>query len=159
MPLLKWTQIVGSIRNSFESLLKPLIRFCHEVALNDLLSKNDTTDFNMVDRAGWYPIHAAIVIANIEILNKLLQNGANPNLHVKDVPSPLCRAIFEGKEQIVTFLIENGADVNMVDGQDWTPITMAIDKGNMEMIKVLCQNGANLNLSPSRYVLQLQAEL
>ena len=114
--LLIWTQIVGSIRNSVTSLKKSLDRKWHEAKLSDLLSKIDNTDFNQVDQTGWYPIHRAIVLANMEILKKLLQNGANPNLNVKDVPSPLCRAIFEGKEQIVTFLIENGADLNMVDG-------------------------------------------
>ena len=106
------------------------------------LSKNDTTDFNMVDRAGWFPIHAAIVVANIEILKKLFQKGANPNLNVKGYLSPLCKAILEGKEDIVTFLIENGADVNMVDGQDCTPVTLAIFRENIEILKTLLQKGA-----------------
>ena len=100
-PLLKWPQIIGSIRNSFGSLLNSLERICHEVALNDLLSKNDNTDFNMVDQAGWYPIHAAIVLGNIEIFKTLLQKGANPNLNVKDYHSPLCKAILERKKKLL----------------------------------------------------------
>ena len=130
-PLLKWTQIVGSIRNGFGSLLQSMDRNWHEAKLSDLLSKIDNTDFNMVDQTGWYPIHRAIVIANIEILKKLLQKGANPNLNVKGYFSPLCKAILEGKDEIVTFLIENGADVNMVDGSNWTPINMAINRVNI----------------------------
>ena len=59
--LLIWTHIVGSIGNSFESLKKSLDIICNEAAINDLLSKHDDTDFNKVDQAGWYPIHAAIV--------------------------------------------------------------------------------------------------
>ena len=111
-----WTHIESLIRNSLDFLKKSLDRICHESALNDLLSKTDDTDFNKVDPIGWYPIHRAIVLGNIEIFKKLLQNGANQNLHVKGYFSPLCKAIFEEKEEIVTFLIENGADVNMVDG-------------------------------------------
>ena len=129
--LLKWT--VDSIRNSLKSLKDSLDRNWHERKLSDLLSKNDNTDFNKVDQTGWYPMHRAIMLANIEILKKLLQKGANPNLNVKGYFSPLCKAIFEGKEQIVTFLIENGADVNMVDGQDCAPITMAIFRENIEI--------------------------
>ena len=141
-PLLKWNQIVGSIRNGFKSLKDSWDRNCHEAKLSDLLSKIDNTDFNKVDQTGWYPMHRAIMLANIEILKKLLQNGANPNLNVKGYFSPLCKAILEGKDEIVTFLIENGADVNMVDGQDCTPITLAIFRENIEILKTLLQKGA-----------------
>ena len=140
-PLLKWTQI-GSIRNSFKSLKDSWDRNCHEAELDYLLSKSEHNDFNIVDWEGWYPLHRAIMLANIEILKKLLQKGANPNLNVKGYLSPLCKAILEGKEDIVTFLIENGADVNMVDGQDCTPVTLAIFRENIEILKTLLQKGA-----------------
>ena len=109
------------------------------------LSKNDTTDFNMVDRAGWFPIHAAIVVANIEILKKLFQKGANPNLNVRGYHSPLCKAILEEKDEIVTFLIENGADVNMVEGQNFPPITIAIYREYIDILENLIEKGGNLD--------------
>ena len=86
-----WTKIVCSIRNSFKSLKK--FWNSHEAELKDLLSKDDNTDFNHVDQAGWYPIHRGIMLANIEILRKLLQKGTNPNLNVKGYSSPLCKAL------------------------------------------------------------------
>ena len=71
-PLLKWNQIVGSIRNGFKSLKDSWDRNCHEAELDYLLSKCEHTDFNIVDWEGWYPLHRAIMLANIEILKKLL---------------------------------------------------------------------------------------
>ena len=135
-----WTKIVCSIRNSFKSLKK--FWNSHEAELKDLLSKDGNTNFNQADQAGWYPIHRGIMLANIEMLRKLLQKGTNPNLNVKGYSSPLCKAILEGKDEIVTFLIENGADVNMVDGQDCTPVTLAIFRENIEILKTLLQKGA-----------------
>ena len=140
--LVMWNQIVISFGNRFKSIQKFAKSCYHQAVLEEMLSKNDDTDFNKVDQAGWYPINRAIALANIEIIKKLLQKGANPNLNVKDYHSPLCKAILEGKEGIVTFLIENGADVNMVDGQDCTPVTLAIFRENIEILKTLLQKGA-----------------
>ena len=101
-----WNQIVISFGNRFKSIQKFAKSCYHQAVLEEMLSKNDDTDFNQIDQAGWFPLHRAIVLANIEIIKKLLQNGANPNLNAKDILSPLCKAILEGKGEIVTFLIE-----------------------------------------------------
>ena len=104
-----WTQIVCLIRNSFEFLKK--VYNSHEAELKDLLSKDDNTDFNHVDQAGWYPIHRAIVLANIEILKNLLERGANPSLKINGYLSPLCKAILYEKEEIVTHLLSLDLDI------------------------------------------------
>ena len=141
-----WNQVGSSIRNGFKSVQRYVDLSFHQSALEELLSKNDDTDFNQIDQEGYYPFERAIVLGNFEIFKKLLQKGANPNLNVKGYHSPLCQAIFEEKEDIVSFLIENGADVNMVDGQNWTPITMAINRENIEILRILIQNNADVNM-------------
>ena len=110
-PLLKWNQIVGSIRNGFKALKNSWDRNCHEAKLSDLLSKNDNTDFNKVDQTGWYPMHRAIMLANIEILKNLLERGANPSLKINGYLSPLCKAILYEKEEIVTHLLSLDLDI------------------------------------------------
>ena len=139
-----WNQIKSFFKQRFKSLQKCVLLRHHKAKLKALFTKNDFTDINRIDSLGWSPMHRAIVLADIEILEKLIQNGANPNLSVNG--SPLCKAIFEGNEAIVVFLIENGADVNLVDGKYWTPLKMAIKKIDIQILKILLQNGASPNM-------------
>ena len=47
--------------------------------LQELL-KNDHTKINTLNKDGFAPLHIAIIKGNIEIINLLLLNGANPNI-------------------------------------------------------------------------------
>ena len=97
----------------------------------------------MLDGLNWTPITMGICKGNIEIIKKLLHNGANLNLNLESCHSPLNEAINEDNIEIVTFLIENGADVNLIDSGLWTPLTFAINKGDLEIVRTLLQKGAN----------------
>ena len=112
--LVMWNQIVSSFGNRFKSIQKFVKSCYHQAVLEEMLSKNDDTDFNKVDQAGWYPIHRAIVLANIEILKNLLERGANPSLKINGYLSPLCKAILYEKEEIGTYLLSLDLDISNV---------------------------------------------
>ena len=71
--LVMWNQIVSSFGNRFKSIQKFVKSCYHQAVLEEMLSKNDDTDFNQIDQAGWFPLHRAIVLANIAIVKKLLK--------------------------------------------------------------------------------------
>lgn len=73
---------------------------------------------------------------NIEMVNFLLDNGADPNGVLDDKESllPLQLAVREGKISVVRALIEHGADVDRQNDEGWTVLHEAAKWGNDEVV-------------------------
>jgi hypothetical protein len=86
-----------------------------------------------------------------EIVELLLQNGANPNVMDIMNQTPLHIAVDNWYNDIAILLIENGADPNGRDFHQKRPLDIAIDRNNEEMIEYLYSrtndpnNYANMN--------------
>ena len=83
------------------------------------------------------PICIACEIENREVMQFLLDNGANIN----EGYSVKYACIKENVEAL-KFLIEKGASVHK-----GKPLVTAIDKRNLEMVKLLVEHGADVNMS------------
>ncbi len=104
---------------------------------------------------GAYPLHLAVVKGNKEIVQILLDNGAQIDLKAKnkDEATPLHWAAFFGQKDMVTLLIKAGAPINTLDGNHATPVDSVVyvwrlsqdDEGKakhlMEIITILKANG------------------
>ena len=104
---------------------------------------------------GAYPIHLAIVKGNKEIVQILLDSGAQIDLKAKnkDEATPLHWAAFFGQKDIVSLLIESGAPINILDANHNTPLDAVVwvwklkqedekeAKRLMEIITILKANG------------------
>lgn len=112
---------------------------------------------------------SAAVQGSPELLQLLLERGANPNGHPSDSFSPLCMAAMSGKHQNVEVLVKGGAtnlgplsiaaalgdldqvrerlhagdDVNQTDPAGLTPLTFAVRRGHPEVARLLLEKGAN----------------
>jgi hypothetical protein len=74
--------------------------------------------------AGASPLHLAIVVGNEEIIQLLLDNGANINSRAMDRPggTPLQWAAFWTKRGLVELLVNAGANINSKDNNGCTPL-------------------------------------
>lgn len=95
------------------------------------------------------PLLAAIQSQNTNIVNVLLNRGANPNLQV-DGRLPLIEAVKKQNTGIVALLLNKGADVNKPYGEI-TPLVAAIkqdDPIEIDIVRLLLDKGADPNLMP-----------
>lgn len=99
---------------------------------------------------GGTPLYHAIRNENVEMVDLLLNKGANVNVQLKDGTSVLHVAIKSGNEEIIKRLLNRDTDVNAKmnkssSDRDLTPILQATENNLIEIIKILIKKGANIN--------------
>jgi hypothetical protein len=114
----------------------------------ELLKKNETYKIgvNSKDQFGYSPIIVAIESKNNEILQKLLDLGANIReehpIFKKLTLHTAC--YYENLEAVKILIAKDKSLVNEQSGVDgWTPLEDATLKSNTEIVKILLENGAN----------------
>jgi ankyrin repeat protein len=109
---------------------------------------NDSTYINSRDYIRNTPLLTAIGFGNLELVEFLLQHGADPNVPVDDVYTCLLLAVESddsASAAIVEQLIKAGADIRKTGTNGWTPLHMAANCGHIEKAKILIQAGAEVN--------------
>ncbi|XP_054758776.2 ankyrin repeat domain-containing protein 39-like [Lytechinus pictus] len=93
---------------------------------------------NSVDKSGYTALHYACRNGHKDIVSKLLQHGADPNLQTRSGrASPLHRAAYGGHVDIVSQLLRAKSDATLVDSDSKTALHKAAEQGNTEICKVL----------------------
>ena len=90
-------------------------------------------------------LHTASAEGNIEIVQSLLDGGADVNDRNEFHQTALLMALWEKKFEVARLLIKYGADVNFPNGVGWTPLQVAAQDGNSEIVHVLLDHGADVN--------------
>lgn len=80
---------------------------------------------------------------NYDILEFLINNGANINLVDSQYGSALHKAVFIVDYLLIEYLLNRGANINVVDNDGETPIYWAIRCGNEEMVEFLLSHNAD----------------
>lgn len=101
------------------------------------------------------PIHIAAEFGYIEIIEALIENGADINIKGRYDYTALHEACQSDKIDIVKILIKNGADVNIKNDIEQTALYYALEYSNEEIADILIKNGANLGLEPNHNVQRL----
>lgn len=114
-------------------------------------------DINERDSSGMAAIHFAVFKGHIELVEMLLDNGAEVNIAVKssraklrlNVPlhefSPLHIAAHLNEPEIAGLLIALGADVNQRTDAGESPLHLAVRRGNDQLVELLIANGAHVD--------------
>lgn len=94
-----------------------------------------------------YPIHAAVITNQLDVVELLFLNGANPDQTTKDMSvTPLIIAAYQGNYEMVQKLVENGADINHQTKSGVTALHFAANKNHMNIVYFLRFSKANLML-------------
>ncbi|WP_288680954.1 ankyrin repeat domain-containing protein [uncultured Brachyspira sp.] len=102
------------------------------------------------------PIHIAARFSYKEIVEALIENGADINIKGHFGYTALHEACRKNNIDIVNILIKNGADLNIKSGRyGFMPLYLACENNYEEIIDILIKNGANLGLEPNHKVLRL----
>jgi len=92
------------------------------------------------------PLMMASSKGKIDVVQLLLEKGANPNICDGVGDSALLYAISKGDDSIVKLLLDNGADVNVISQFGYTPLILASTLSHFNIVKLLLEYGANVNL-------------
>ncbi|MGI2028391.1 ankyrin repeat domain-containing protein [Endozoicomonas acroporae] len=93
------------------------------------------------------PLHVAAARGRSDIVNGLLEHGANANACTKDGITALHCAAGKGDEETIRHLVKHGADVNALTTADYpeTPLQLAVLNGHEVAIMALIDCGADIN--------------
>lgn len=100
-------------------------------------------------KAGW-PLHAAAAQGHLDVLQELLDRGANVNTIVInedfDEGTALQAACKYGHTEIVELLLKHGADPNLGGGELAYPLVAATFGGEEKITELLLESGAKVNV-------------
>ncbi len=82
---------------------------------------------------------------NKNIISLLLEKGANPNLDLPNIETPLRFAVAKKDKDVISLLTEKNADINFVDSKKQTPLHRAILDESENMVNFLLEKGAEIN--------------
>jgi ankyrin repeat protein len=115
------------------------------------LAAEDTELIGSYSPDGFTPIGLAAFFGRKDVLDFLLQHGADPNAASKNQMrvTPLHSAVAHRDPEIATAMVEsllsNGAKVNIAQDGGWTPLHQAAAHGQMEIMKLLLDRKADVN--------------
>jgi len=105
---------------------------------------------------GYRPLHAAIRKGNKELVELLINKGADVNGRDLRGNTPLMTTLWSEtsdmniKREMAELLINKGAKVNAKDANGWTPLHNAVNKGNKIMVELFIAKGADVNARTSK---------
>ncbi|XP_056124271.1 poly [ADP-ribose] polymerase tankyrase-1 isoform X1 [Rhinichthys klamathensis goyatoka] len=130
----------GAFRELFEA--------CRNGDVSRVKKLVDSVNVNAKDMAGRKstPLHFAAGFGRKDVVEHLLQAGAN--VHARDDGGliPLHNACSFGHAEVVSLLLCQGADSNSRDNWNYTPLHEAAIKGKIDVCIVLLQHGADPNI-------------
>lgn len=116
-----------------------------ELLDQDPASVNQVSDYNGYYLGCGAPIKNAAARGHIEIVQLLLDRGADPNLPEEGIAPDghaLYSAAANGHREIVKLLLAHGGHPNAEVESSADTLTRVISNGNQELIDLLCSHGA-----------------
>ena len=141
----KWSEgyllVCEALKNKQIEIAKVLLQNEAKVNVNTKSKSNSHT-----------PLHYAVYIESIEIIQILLDKEADINATNKDKRTPLHVAVEHRKEEIVKLLMQRGANVGLIDKYGYTSLHLAAKHGDLKIIQHLINYGADVNCIYKMYM-------
>jgi ankyrin repeat protein len=93
-----------------------------------------------------YTLFEACDQKDLDKVEELLDNGADPNLLDPDGWTVLMVASYRGQTDVVWLLLDHGADPNLQNEYGQTALMKASNRDHIDIIRLLLDHGADLNL-------------
>ena len=104
-------------------------------------------DVNATNKENITALMIACEEGNIDVINILLNAGADPNITNADGDTCLCYAARNDCcTEVLQAIISHGIDVNTTNKKNVTALMIACEEGNIDVINVLLSVGADLNI-------------
>ncbi len=113
--------------------------------VSELIYGFDTIEINCRDYEGKTALMYAVEKQNIQIVNLLIENGADVNLCDECGTSALLIACDLGNIEICDILIKKGANKYAEDAIGYNPFMIAITRGFKQICELLIHNGVDVN--------------
>ena len=144
-------EIIRQIKKSTE-VLKPASLSIHDLVKQNLvneikkqISSIDKTRLNEVVN-GMTPIMLAASQGNVEIIDLLFTQGADPNKRGSMQRTALQYATEKNHIEAAKRLLAYGADIDAYDNGRLTPLVMAASRGYTDLALLYIQKGADVNI-------------
>lgn len=104
-------------------------------------------DVNMPMEKGFTILHKAIYYGNLQLIEWLLNHGANPYMRNDNDETPLTIAIKERRLNIVRWFINHvdSAMLYQLNNKDETPLHRAVAANDRRIVSFLLEKGADVN--------------
>ena len=122
--------------------------------------KTQEVDLAKYDSEPYIPIlYASAWSGNKELVQYLIDKGANINARKSGNETALHRAAWKGADDIVELLVENGADLNIVykANNGLSPLHCAAENGHLKIVRYLLDKGAKLSFNEEKVASPLLA--
>jgi serine/threonine-protein phosphatase 6 regulatory ankyrin repeat subunit B len=108
-------------------------------------TKSTSENVDTADGEDRTPLFYACQNGNAEMVNYLLDQGAEVNWSDNSNQTPLFIACQNGRTEVVRILLEHEAVVNCTDNDDRTPLFYAIQNDHTAIVNLLIEYGAHVN--------------
>jgi ankyrin repeat protein len=95
------------------------------------------------DEEGMAALIAAVTEGHLEVMECLLEHGADKDKAAIDGWTPLYAAAFWGHSTMAQYLVLQGADMEKADNIERTPLHAAATMDHLEVVRYLIEQGAN----------------
>uniref|UniRef100_A0A6Q2X9J3 Ankyrin 1, erythrocytic b n=1 Tax=Esox lucius TaxID=8010 RepID=A0A6Q2X9J3_ESOLU len=94
---------------------------------------------------GFTPLHVACKYGKVDVVELLLERGANPNAAGKNGLTPLHVAVHHNNLDVVKLLVSKGGNAHSTARNGYTPLHIAAKQNQIEVASCLLQYGASAN--------------
>lgn len=91
-------------------------------------------------------LHVAVERNNLQILQTLLNSGADVNMQDQHQKTPLMMINWNTSGEILQLLVQHGADLDKGNSNGQTALMDAARYGNINAVKALLESGANVDI-------------
>ena len=95
-----------------------------------------------VDHPEYTPLHNAAWGGHKDVVELLIDRGADPNIANKYGQTPLHGAVSKGHKDVVQLLLDRGADPHNINVAGETPHTIALNQGHTDIAHIIQGSGA-----------------
>ena len=130
-------------RRQLAQLQALLAQFPDLVEAREEWDEHISTLYALYHSPKYTPLHRAATLGDEQILQCLLQHGADPNARAGLEVTPLHVAVAHDAVPLILQLLQAGANPNAATSQGMTPLHWAVIRGNPQSTRLLCAAGAS----------------
>lgn len=115
----------------------------NQIAMKETLMTSQETKSALDIENSVFTLLEASQTGNPNLVHRLLEEGANPNIRNEKLQTPLHLASEGNHQRVAQHLISYGAEINVIDENQETPLFLASRNGHWKIVTLLLSNAAD----------------